>query len=138
MAANPAANYRVLNELLRPEFAGVRWSVDQANRHTIFFGNLVGPHKGGDVLVEALRIVKRSTPDVRLRIAGSMSRDSGYARHLLGVIRSANLVENVEFIGYIDGARMAGELAQSHVFASASFMDNSPNSVGEAMMVGVP
>jgi L-malate glycosyltransferase len=137
-ARNPAAKYRMLNELLRPEFAAARWSLDKANRHSIFFGNLVGPHKGGDVLLEAMRILKRSVPDVRLRIAGSMSPNGGYARHLVGAIKHANLRENFEFVGYIDAARMAQELARAHVFASASFMDNSPNAVGEAMMVGVP
>jgi glycosyltransferase involved in cell wall biosynthesis len=137
-AANPNGHYRVLHELLRPEFGSTTWALDKMERHTIFFGNLVGPHKGGDVLVDAIRIVQRFVPDVRLRVAGSMATRSGYARHLLAAIRRAGLTERFEFLGYIDAGRMARELARAHVFASASFMDNSPNAVGEAMRVGAP
>jgi glycosyltransferase involved in cell wall biosynthesis len=44
----------------------------------------------------------------------------------------------VTFLGFLDAAAMAAELAAAHVFVSASHIDNNPNSVGEAQAVGTP
>jgi glycosyltransferase involved in cell wall biosynthesis len=44
----------------------------------------------------------------------------------------------VQFLGFLDAATMARELAGAHVFVSASHIDNNPNSVGEAQTVGTP
>jgi len=41
-------------------------------------------------------------------------------------------------LGQMDAEALVKELCKAHVFVSASYIDNSPNSVGEAQLVGMP
>jgi glycosyltransferase involved in cell wall biosynthesis len=41
-------------------------------------------------------------------------------------------------LGELDAEAVVAQLTQAHVFAFPSFADNSPNSLAEAMLVGVP
>ena len=46
--------------------------------------------------------------------------------------------EQVFFLGQMDAEQMKAQYLKAHVFLSASTIENSPNSVGEAMLLGVP
>ena len=61
-----------------------------------------------------------------------------YGKYLLELIRENHLKERVVFLGKLDAEEMCGRFLKSHVFLSASVLENSPNSVGEAMLLGVP
>src|SRR5712672_1202486 len=54
------------------------------------------------------------------------------------MIAENGLSEAVEFLGYLDGPAMAQELCRAHVFATSSYIENSPNSLCEAMQAGLP
>jgi glycosyltransferase involved in cell wall biosynthesis len=41
-------------------------------------------------------------------------------------------------LGALNAQQMTEELAMSHVFISPSFIDNSPNAVSEAQLMGMP
>jgi glycosyltransferase involved in cell wall biosynthesis len=137
-ARNPAAVYHHVGELLRNEFYGARWNLASINRHTLFFGNLAGAHKGCHTILRALRIIARDFPGVQVRIAGRANSKSGYGRMFINEARQLGVGDRVDFLGFLDASAMARELAAAHVFVSASHIDNSPNSVGEAQVVGVP
>lgn len=137
-AANPQAGYHHVGELLRPEFWAPRWHLATMRRHTIFFGNLAGPHKGGITLLRGLvRLIVRF-PDVRLQIAGSAMASHGYGRLFLAEAARLGIRDRIGFLGYLDAPHMADELAYTHVFVSPSFIDNSPNNLCEATLVGTP
>ena len=42
------------------------------------------------------------------------------------------------FLGRLDSAQMCDRYLKSHVFLCASSLENSPNSLGEAMLLGMP
>ena len=42
------------------------------------------------------------------------------------------------FLGRLNSEKMCGQYLKSHVFLSASSMENSSNSLGEAMLLGMP
>ena len=44
----------------------------------------------------------------------------------------------MEFLGFLSEEKMAERFLKSNVFVSPSSIENSPNSVGEAMLLGVP
>jgi glycosyltransferase involved in cell wall biosynthesis len=54
------------------------------------------------------------------------------------MIGASGLSSAVEFLGYVDAHAMANALSLSHVFVIPSYIENSPNSLCEAMQVGVP
>ena len=135
---NPGASYYHVGEILRPQFAQARWSVRKCERHTVIFTNAGEPRRGTEVLLDAIQIVRREFPGARLLLAGSIGARRGYDRFLLRRIREKGLPQAVEFLGYLDGDAMARELERAHVFAISSYIENSPNSLCEAMQVGLP
>ena len=56
----------------------------------------------------------------------------------MDLIDKYDLFENIVFCGSLDENSMRDQYLRSHVFISASTIENSPNSVGEAMLLGVP
>ena len=56
----------------------------------------------------------------------------------MDLVRENHLDGKVSFLGKLDAEQMCGHFLKSHVFLSASLVENSPNSVGEAMLLGVP
>ena len=135
---NPKAKYFHVGEILRKEFLEAQWDISKVKRHSLLFTNAGHPRRGTDVLLEAVKILKRDIPDIELRLAGHISPRSGYGRFLHKLIKKSGLADCVKLLGYLNASEMTKELAATHVFAIASFIENSPNSLAEAMMVGVP
>jgi glycosyltransferase involved in cell wall biosynthesis len=134
---NPTARYRTVGEVLRRDFwEQPQWSIDSAVRHRIVFSNAGHPRKGVETLLDALGTLRQRYPDAHLELSGTVSMRSGYGRYLRRRIESYRGA--VSLLGHLDGPRLTQVLRSAHVFASASFIDNSPNSVCEAMLVGVP
>ena len=65
-------------------------------------------------------------------------RESYYSKYIRKLIIEWNLTENVEFTGPLSEEKMKQRYLKSNVFVSASSIENSSNSVAEAMLLGVP
>lgn len=145
-AINPKAGYFHCGRTLRDPFHVTRWLGADSDRHVIFAGNASVALKGIHVLVDALALLRCEYPDVRLVIAGErpgsqrswFKRLVGYPAFLLDRINQLGLETRVEFTGILEGAEMAARMARSHVYAMASVIENSPNTLGEAMLMGMP
>jgi glycosyltransferase involved in cell wall biosynthesis len=133
---NPAAHYFHGGELLREPFWQERWRLDRARRHRIVFTNAGHPRKGTEMLLDAVRLLRGDYPGIQVAIAGGLSRNSGYGRYVRGKI--AELGTAAFELGPLTAEAMAGELAGAHVFVSPSFIDNSPNALCEAQLLGMP
>ena len=46
--------------------------------------------------------------------------------------------ENIEFLGQLSEQQMKEKMLESNVFVQASAIENSPNSLGEAMLLSMP
>lgn len=146
---NPKARYFHVDEILRPEFyQGRTWSADPQG-HVIYAGAAFSyPLKGGHWLLRALAIVKRRYPDVELRVAASQNcisprlqdriRRGEYQRYLIDLVDKLDLRANVIFLPSLSAGQVRKELERANVYCLASTMENSPNSLCEAQMVGTP
>jgi glycosyltransferase involved in cell wall biosynthesis len=135
---NPDAPYFHVDEVLRPEFSAERWSLARCRHRTIFVTSAGNPRRGVEVVLDAVKALSRRWSDVELRCAGVVSERSGYGRQLRARIREAGLADRVRFVGYLGAGELARELATAHAFVIASLVENSSNSLCEAMRVGVP
>jgi glycosyltransferase involved in cell wall biosynthesis len=142
---NPKARYFVAHEALRPVFHSRRWRLDSVRRHTIHATSIGNPLKGFHVVLEAAAILSKHFPDLRISVAGSLSQRSlspllgdAYHRLLADTIRRLDLDSRIDFKGRMSGESMAESLCGSHVFCLASFVENSSNALGEAMLLGMP
>jgi glycosyltransferase involved in cell wall biosynthesis len=137
-AANPSADYYQVGEMLRPQFAEHRWELSECDRHSVIFTNAGDPRRGTEILLRAMLIVRREFPDAKLRLGGRIGTSRGYEHFLRRMIVDSGLENTVEFLGYLDGSAMSRALCRTHVFAISSYLENSPNSLCEAMQVGLP
>ncbi len=145
---NPDVQYHFCNETLRKEFYSGDWSYDDCSKHSIFCASGEYPVKGLHYVLEALHIVSKVYPDVRVRLSGANPfprkdalewlRYSVYAKYLYKLVTEYGLQDKVEFTGFLSAEQMRAEYLKANVFVTASTIENSPNSMGEAMLLGVP
>lgn len=143
-ALNPRANYYECNETLRETFYQHRWLLDRADTHSIFLSQLHYPIKGGHQLLKAFPLVLREFPDAHIVVAGHdfcharFGRMRSYGKFLNTLIRRNRLDGKIRFTGALDEEAMCQCFLQSHIFVCPSCIENSPNSLGEAQLLGVP
>ncbi|XRG77807.1 glycosyltransferase family 4 protein [Rossellomorea sp. GAMAL-10_SWC] len=144
---NPSIQYHFCNETLRNQFYIEKWEIEQCERHSIFVSQSQYPIKGLHILLEALPIILEKYPDTIVYATGknrldkslkSFFKEGTYDKYLKNLIRKYSLEDHVVFLGGLNEYEMCKRFCKSHVFVSASSIENSPNSVGEAMLLGVP
>lgn len=145
---NPEAEYHFVQEMLRKSFYKDRWSYDNCEKHSIFVSQASYPIKGGHILFEAVGIVKRFFPNVKLYIAGyspvrgntlvERLKESAYSKYMKKLINKYDLASNIIWTGNLIEEEMKERYLQANVFVSASIIENSSNSIGEALLLGVP
>lgn len=144
---NPRISYHHCNESLRAEFYEGSWNLKSVERHSIFVSQCSYPIKGFHYALQALSLLKVDYPDAILYTTGesvfrnSLRRNLGrnsYQAYIARLIDDLDLRDNVRFLGSLDAAEMRERYLRSHVFVSASTIENSPNSVGESMLLGCP
>ena len=150
--SNPHALYFHGEELLRDEFYenSGSWDVNTCTRHTIFMPSGFNPIKGLHLAVEAINLLKELYPDVSLDVPGicadaaelkrlkSPIIGEEYVRYVCYLIRKYGLEGNIRFLPRLNAADMVRQMQRANVFLSPSSIDNSPNAVGEATMIGTP
>ena len=145
---NPEAEYYFMNETLRSVFYDGKWDFEKCEKHSLFASQGDYPIKGLHVLLKALPKIKKDYPDVKLYVSGNKitGEDSfkkkiligSYGKYILKLIKEGGLEENVVFLGSLDASKMKERFLKSNAFISPSMMENSPNSVGEAMLLSMP
>ena len=149
LALNPKVKYHFCNEILRSEFYdGERWSYDKCIKHSIFLSQAGYPIKGLHQVLKAMPLVLEQYPDAIVRVAGSditqiftfkqRIRLSGYGKYIRSIMRQNNLEDKVFFTGSLDAEQMKREYLNANVFICPSSIENSPNSLGEAQILGTP
>ena len=149
IAINPSVEYHYCGEILRPGFyTGKKWRYEECVPHSIFLSQAVNPFKGLHMVLRAMPLVLRHYPDAQIRIAGRNFTDSStlkkrllltdYGKLICKLISCNGLEGKVTFTGQLDEEGMQREYLHSNVFVCPSAIENSPNSLGEAQLLGVP
>ena len=145
---NQSAAYYRCNDVLRDPFYEGEWSYASCEKRRIFVSQYYYPLKGFHYLIEAANLLKSKYPDLKIAAAGydpiqkplpqKELKDSSYIRYIKSLIRRYGLSENVVLLGTLDEQRMKEEYLKANVFVMPSTIENSPNSLAEAMALGVP
>ena len=146
---HPSMQYHFMNETMRSNFyEGETWNEENCQPHRIFVSQGNYPLKGLHKVLEALPLIREMYPDVTVHVAGDVItahgtwkeklKISSYGKYLLDLMKKNQCTGQVTFLGKLDAEQMKQEYLQANVFVSASSMENSSNSIGEAMLLGVP
>ena len=151
-ALAPRARYYPCNETLRPLFyTGTLWHPREVAAAPVLFlpqGNY--PLKNLHTVIRALPAVLAEYGDAKLRIAGWPPLDKGallrpvidrmfpYKLYCKRLAAQLGVAGHIEYTGPLDAAAMRQAYLEADVFLLPSSCENSPNSLGEAMLLGLP
>jgi glycosyltransferase involved in cell wall biosynthesis len=149
LAINPNSQYHFNNETLRSSFyTKTKWSYENCEKHSVFLSQAGYPIKGLHQVIKALPLVLREYPDTKVYVAGGnlvaqnslkdSIRRSGYASYLMTLMRKLKIADRVIFLGSLNEKEMYEQYCKANVFVCPSSIENSPNSLGEAQLVGTP
>ena len=96
----------------------------------------------------ALPIIHNHFPQAKIYVSGidvTRSKDKygflkrdGYGAYLKRLINKYQLGDSVVFLGALDAEGMKNQYLKANVFVCPSSIENSPNSLGEAQILGTP
>lgn len=147
---NPKARYFAMNETMRPCFYSGRWEQKNAEPHSIFMSQGDYPLKGFHFMLMAMPLILQKYPDAHLYVAGNniigrgkskypyFIRASAYGKYIKSLIAKNKLKKKVTMVGMLDDEGMKDRLLKSSVYVCPSVMENSSNTLAEAMLLGVP
>lgn len=145
---NKNARYFTMNETLRGCFYEGQWNYAECEPHTIFLSQGDYPLKGLHYLLLAAGKLKEKYPDLKIKIAGNSLvnyrtlkdkiKISAYGKYLRKLLKENGLEDRVHFLGRLTAEEMKAEYLKCGLYVCCSSNENSPNSLGEAMLLGVP
>lgn len=145
---NPKAKYHFCNESLRAGFYENSWNYDTCVKHTIFLSQAGYPIKGLHQVLKAVYLLKSKYPAIKIKVAGQditaskslkeKIRIGGYGRFIKKEIQRLGLEKHIEFMGLLNENEMISQYLKANLFVCPSSIENSPNSLGEAQILGVP
>ena len=148
----PQARYYPCNETLRPAFyTGPLWrprTFGQAPVLLMTQGNY--PLKNLHTALRAMPAVRRRWPGAILRVAGWPPPDKGpllgpvvdmlqpYQKYCKDLARTLGLQDCLQYTGSLNESAMRQAFLDADLYLLPSSCENSPNSLGEAMLLGMP
>lgn len=145
---NPTIQYFVCNETLRESFYHHAWAYEECKQHSIFLSQGSYPLKGLHQVIKALSLVLKKYPDTEVYVAGpdfinlssflQKLKRNGYSCYIKCLLNKYNLINRFHFLGNLSEEEMCLQYLKSNLFICPSSIENSPNSLGEAQLLGVP
>ena len=140
--------YHFMNETLRNNFYEGEWKMEKCIPHSIFISQGDYPIKGLHFVLKAMPHILKEFPDTTVWVSGNnvtktetlkeKIKISAYGKYLKKLLKENGLQDKVHFLGKLNGEEMKQRFLLSHLYVCPSAIENSPNSLGEAMLLGVP
>lgn len=137
LVLNPQRRYFFCNEILRCEFYKNEWNNPyKGGVFRIFTTNGPALFKGFETICQAL-ILLNGKIDVEWNVAG-LTEFSPVVRILKKKLRRHYPVSNLNLVGIQDESSLISGLLNTHLYVMPSHIENSPNNLCEAQILGVP
>jgi len=137
---SPHSKYFHCDEMMRPDFFSHQWSTQRKNtNYTIVTTIRNNIYKGLETILESKRILDEidSASKVIWKIAGIDDTDE-ISQILKRKYRLTFEENGIRLLGKLQKSDLINELMASDLFVHPSHIDNSPNSICEAMLLGMP
>jgi glycosyltransferase involved in cell wall biosynthesis len=131
---NPHAEISHIDEAVSRAFFEVNWVVRDSN--DLLFVGALKERKGIEDVLTAIHLLKRKSRPTHLRVVGCGTVK--YRISLMNRCGQLGISDSVEFLGHKSSDEIAAFHGRSQAFVLPSHVENSPNSVAEAMVSGVP
>ena len=134
----PQANYYHCDEIIRDGFYKAKWEMPKNSKFIIASTINENIYKGLDLILKTAILLKQNTNlDFEWNIYG-IQPDSEYAKFIKNLIGKNFDKNNVILKGVTLENELLQGLLNSNLFVHTSYIDNSPNTVCEAQLIGLP
>lgn len=132
--------YFHVDEILRDPFylnAG-KWECPKTSEFKIVSTISNTIYKGLDLILKAAFLLKKQTDiNFKWQVIGISNQDA-IIRFFERKLKINSSEVGVEYLGILDGNDLCDVLLDSHIYVHPSYIDNSPNSLCEAQLLGMP
>lgn len=138
---NPSCRYFYCSETLRELFYEGKWDIHKIEKHSIYISQANYPIKGFHVFLKAFSEVIKSFPDAHVYVAGKktfLETGDAYGKYINRLVKKYEIKCKIRFLGVLSEDKVKERLLQAHITVMPSLLENSPNSIGEAMLLGTP
>ncbi|WP_301922128.1 glycosyltransferase [Ferruginibacter sp.] len=136
---NPEATYFHCDELLRGEFFNRQWSVPKNLnlKQSVVIGTTINPsiYKGLDLIYKVIPLLSDYT--IYWKVFG-IEEGNELNKVVKGRVNGGLKNSSILFCGPLGATELIDALNTCHFFVHPSYIDNSPNSVCEAQLLGMP
>jgi len=132
---NRNAIIHYMPEAIAPCFFEKKWKGYANIRNLVFVGSLL-KRKGIETLIDAVILLIKDFSDIKITVIGNGKRK--YVEYIKHKLIKFKIIDNFEFKGFLNSNQIADILSKSGIYIHPSYIDNSPNSLCEAMAVGMP
>lgn len=134
----PKAMYFKGNEILRPEFYDFEWSPRKSSDEFSIV-SVLGPnvYKGIRTIYLAASLLEEAGFDFEWKIIGIDTNSLSF-RAAEKTVLLDNPLKNLKLLGRKNAPEIVACMLNADVYVSASYIENSPNNVCEAMLLGMP
>ena len=133
------ATYFKIDRILKPEFYKAVWnSPNQENNKIIIhttLGNAI--YKGVDVIAEACSYLIEKGLNFEWRVAG-VTEGCWSVRAAKKKLKHKFPKHKLVFLGQLDAKQLISQMLQANFYVMCSYIENSPNNLAEAMIMGMP
>lgn len=138
LALNPERHYHHQDELLREEFYAHQWQPNlEAHRFTIVTTISHGLHKGLETIYRTAHLLTQRQVDFQWAIIG-LDKHDPYIRLTSRLTGLSPEDIHVVPLGRKSSGQMVETLCACDLYCQGSHIENSPNAVCEAMLLGMP
>jgi glycosyltransferase involved in cell wall biosynthesis len=137
---SPGSEYFHCDEILRPGFYANIWK-PQGKRDDFVIVSTIrnNIYKGLEGIFECKKILNQSFPEFNLTWKVAGIKDSDEILHIVErKFKDKLLLNKIQLLGHLQENELINELLKADLFVHPSHIENSPNSVCEAMLLGMP
>lgn len=133
---SPGAKYYHCEEAIRPEIlhSKIKWMYTPRKKMRIVTISGASALKGNDLILRTAKILKDFGFEFDWRVAGN--KNSFCLFEKITGLRHIDL--NISLLGFINASEVTQELSEADVYVHTAIIDNSPNSLCEAQLIGCP
>ena len=136
---NPKSQYFHIDRILKPIYYENCWDADRPDGEPYIIHTTTGNsvYKGFEVIAEAAYLLEQSGFSFQWRIAG-LAESAWSVKAAQRKLGSRYPQKSLIFLGKVSALKLVESMLTADQYVSASHIENSPNNLAEAMMLGLP
>jgi len=133
---SPGSNYFHNDEVLRDVFYDGFWQNNLDDSLNLFTTNAPNIYKGIETLIHCAHLLDLNNVRFTWRVAGLHAKSE--LIHIAENSIKIKASKNIEFLGSVSDSKLKEMILKSHIYVGVSHIENSPNSLCEALILGIP